>query len=363
MDITAKRKVSLSLLSTAMLVSFSSHAVLIYEDENSQVELFGEVSLGAYMGNQKEYAEYNSNEALIDDTFGTLGVKGQTGNLIYRLELDFQRENWNGGTGEMVLDFDKAYMGYFIDSQHYIEIGMTDTAVDDIDGFGDLTFELGVEIPDAGDQPRTVKYHFNYNEFQAAASYSYKSESSSGSDYGDVVSGYAGYFGDRASLVLGLEKRAGSEGSSQYGEGYLYTLGARYLVNQELEFGINGFIQNQDIAQERTVITPPEGYKPGEYQFNQYETLKNSGLLVSARYAVLSNVDVFASSNYESREEWDKFGDYWTGNDTQWREWGKDRIWHTAGLSYRPTHNTEFGAEISLGETAQIGYASATVYF
>ena len=363
MYITAKRKVSLSLLASAMLPAFASHAVVIYQDDNSQIELFGEVSAAAYMGNQKVYEEFNNNDALIDDTFGTLGVKGRTGDFIYRLELDFIRENWNGGTGEMVLDFDKAYIGYQLHPRHYIEIGMTDTAVDDFDGHGDLTYELGVETPDAGDQPRTVKYEFNYNELQLGASYSYKAESSSGADYGDVVSGYAGYFGQRGSLVLGLEKRHGSEGSSQYGEGTLYALGARFQATSALEFGLNGFIQHQDIAQQKTVITPPEGYKPGVYQYNQYERLKNSGLLVSMNYSLLPNLDLLASSNYERREEWDKYGDYWTGNETQWQEWGKERYWHTLGLVYRPTANMEIGTELSLGEAPQIGYAQAKVYF
>ena len=364
MQQVSQRKTLLSLMVAAVLPVSASQAAVIYEETDQHlIELYGHVAVAGFFSTDSVYGEFNNNDKFIDDTSATMGIRGFSGDFVYQLELDYDRENWKGGTGDMVLAFDKANIGYQITNNHLVEIGLNDTALDDVDGYGDLSYELGVSTPSAGDQANTIKYTYNNQLLQVSGSYSYKAESSSGALYGDVVNGYVGLLDSKASVILGMEYRAGSEGKSKYGEGKLYALGAQYQATPELTLGLNGYWLEQDTAQDKSTVKPEEGYKPGIYQFNQYEQLTDKGLLLSASYMVLPEFELIASTNVEQRQTWDKYDEYWSGNEAQWREWGDKRYWHTVGFVYRPTRQSELGTEFSFGDAAQVAYAQAKIYF
>ena len=132
-----------------------------------------------------------------------------------------------GGSGDMVLAIDKMFIGYEFIENHAIEFGLTDTALDDYDKFGDFTFDTTVETGEAGDQANTLKYEGSLSDFKMGVSYSYDGQSASGSALGDVVNGYVGYFSQYIDIAVGAETRTGSKGESKYGEQVLFAAGLR----------------------------------------------------------------------------------------------------------------------------------------
>ncbi|WP_036823736.1 porin, partial [Photobacterium sanctipauli] len=301
MNITPHNKTVVATVLSSLLIAPSVHAVSIYKHDNGDyIDLYGEVGIGGYFGAEYKSDEFYTDKTYIDDSYGTLGIKGLNGDLHYRLEFDLERENWKGGSGDMVTTIDKVYVGYELNNYHYIEAGLTDTAFDDYDKYGDFTFDTTVETGEAGDQDATVKYEGRYPyDIKVGISYSYDGESSSGELQGNIVNGYAGYFGKTFSIVLGLEGRGGSAGESKYGEQRLVGLAMRYSVTQDLTLGFNGFIEKEDIAQNKVAIdiTDPEDEK---YRFNDYQTLTNEGALISAKYDISQRWQLVGSMNYEA---------------------------------------------------------------
>lgn len=357
---TTTHPTQIAALVSALLCASTVQAATIYQDDQGNaLNLYGEVGVGGHFGANYEYGEFYADQGYIDDAFATLGVKGNNGNLLYRLEVDYERENWAYGTGDMVLSIDKLYLGYALDDNHYVEFGLTDTAFDDYDKWGDFTFDTTVETGEAGDQDATVKYEGTYGSVKLGTSYSYNAESSSGSPLGDVVNGYLGYFGDHFSAVIGLEGRGGSEGESKYGEQKLVGFGMRYALTNSLLFGLNAFYEEEDIAQSKTAVdvTDPNNKI---YAFNDYQTLKNEGALVSAKYILTEQWAFVGSANYESYEKWEADSEFWDGKDT---DWGNSRTWGTLGVNFKPTRSSVIAIEGNLGEAAQDAYAYARVYF
>ncbi len=360
MDILASKRTLLSCALLSLFASNTATAVTIYQAENGDnIQLYGEVGVGGHVGANYEYGEFYDDKSYIDDSFATLGVKGQKDKMHFRLELDYQRENWKYATGDMELAIDKLYLGYELGSYGYIEAGLTDTAFDDYDRWGDFTFDTTVETGEAGDQDATIKYEGKFNKFKVGASYSYGSTSSSGANLGDIVNGYAGYFGDDFSAVIGLEGRGGADSSSKYGEQRLLGIGLRYRVTESLSVGANGFIEQEDIAQEKTVIdaTDPDNIIA---VYNDYQTVEHYGALVSAKYQINKHWNVTGSANIEAYEHWDQESPYWDGKKTSW---GKERSWMTVGVNYQPTSSTVIALEANAGEAAQDAYAYARLYF
>ncbi|USD65507.1 porin [Vibrio sp. SCSIO 43136] len=357
---TNKNAIAIAL--SAMFAATGAHAATIYQQDNGDyMKLYGEVGVGGHIGARYEYGEfYTEDKSYIDDSFATMGVKGIKDKMHYRLELDYERENWPGGSGDMVLAIDKVFLGYDVLDDHYLEVGLTDTAFDDYDKWGDFTFDTTVETGEAGDQDQTVKYEgLLFDKIKVAGSYTYAGKTSSGSEVGNVTSSYIGYFDDDYSAVIGYERRTGSEGRSKYGKQQLVGLGARYRATEDLWLGINGFYEEEDIAQE---ITPIDVTDPNNkiYVYNDFQTLKNKGALVSAKYALTDIWELTLSANYEAYEKWDKESKYWDGKDSSW---GKERTWQTFGVNYRPTRSSVIALELNAGEAAQRAYAYARVYF
>ncbi|WP_342651763.1 porin [Vibrio metschnikovii] len=367
MRVIHSRKSALLLALSAVFLALSatSHAARLYSADNGDyMDVFGEVGVGGYFGNKAKFNQFNSDESFIDDTLATLGAKGQVSGIHYRLELDYVRENWPNGSGDMVTEVDKAWLGYRLSPQHNIEIGLNDTAFDDYDAFGDLTIEGGVETQEAGDQSRTIKYEGHYFDLiRVGLSYSYRAESSSGAALGNLVNGYVGYFSDPLSIVFGAEKRNGSGGESRLGEKTLYGIGLRYALSDNILLGVNGFIEYQDEAQRRTLIKEAVGDKPAVYQFNNYEQLKNQGGLISVQYSLTPQWDLIGSVNYEKYQSWDKFDQYWDEHQDRWDSWGASRTWQTVGVRYKPSRSAVIELEANIGEAHYESYAKARIFF
>ncbi len=361
------KKTSICIALSALFVGGNVQAATIYEKDNGdKLELYGEVGVGGHIGADFEYGEfYEDDKNYIDDSFATLGVVGNNGQVYYRLEVDYERENWEYGTGDMVLTIDKVFIGYTFADSHAIEFGLTDTALDDYDAFGDFTFDTSVETGEAGDQENTIKYEGSTANFRMGASYSYEGESESGSEQGDILNGYIGYFTEYADIVIGAETRLGSEGESKYGEQVLLTLGARIYITDEIAIGVNGYYENEDIAQDIVKIAEPDfddETPENIYAYNDYQTLTNKGALISARYKFNQKITFTASANYEAYEAWDINSAYGVAPDDQY-SWGKERIWGTLGINFKPSNSIILALEANVGEAAQDAYAYARVYF
>ena len=366
------KKTALALAVSTLFVGAAAQAATIYDNNNGDtLKLYGEVGVGGHFNPDYDYGEfyqspiannkdgYGEETTYIDDSFATLGIKGNYQEVYYRLELDYERENWVGGSGDMVLSIDKAFIGYNITPDHAIEVGLTDTAFDDYDKYGDFTFDTTVETGEAGDQANTVKYEGNISNIRLGVSYSYQGESSSGAALGDIVNGYVGYFGDILSAVVGVEQRAGSAGESKYGEQELAGFGLRLNVTDSLAFGINGYIEDEDKAEESTTIDVDDPQNPIKV-YNDYQTFRNKGALVSARYKLTEKWEVTGSYNFEELEKWAIHN---AQHGTIDHSWGDERTWSTVGVNFRPSSSVIFAIEGSVGEAAQDAYAYARVYF
>ena len=320
----------------SLITAINAQAATIYKNENGDtLKIYGEVGVGGHIGADYESGEFFEDESYIDDSFATIGAKGTNDDFYYRLELDFQRENWAYGSGDIVLDIDKVFMGYMLNDNHAIEYGLTDTALDDYDKFGDFTFDTTVETGEAGDQENTIKYEGSASDFKMGVSYSYDGKSSSGSALGDIINGYVGYFSKYADIVVGAETRLGSDGESKYGDQTLYTLGLRAYITDSFTIGLNGFIENEDIGNDAVTSGT----------FTDYETTENKGALISARYKVTSKVELTASANYEEYEG------------------SEEDKWGTLGISYKPSRSVVVALEGNVGDAAQDAYLYSRVYF
>lgn len=363
-----KKNTTRIFLLSSIFVACHANALTIFEDENGDyLRLYGEVGVGGHFGANYEYGEfYTADDSYIDDSFGTIGLNGLNGKIRYAMEIDYERENWLGGSGDMVATVDKMHVGYDLPSpwgkfEHYIEVGLTDTAFDDYDAFGDFTFDTAVETGEAGDQDKTIKYEARYGKaIRAALSYSYKGETESGAEQGDIVNGYIGYFGEKFSGVVGLEGRGGSDGKSKYGKQRLVGLAMTYAVSPSIELGFNGFYEKSHIAQTRTAVDLTDPLNK-HYVFNDYEEETNKGALISGKYTFNPKWELIFASNYEENEAWDEHSRYWDGDTSN--SWGESRTWNVFGFNHYPTKSTVLSFEIHAGEAPEKAYGYARVYF
>lgn len=357
------KKTAICIALSTLFMGSNAQAVTVFENKNGDtVKVYGEVGVGGHIGANNEYGEfYTDDKTYIDDSFATIGIKGNYDKTYYRLELDFERENYAFGSGDMVLAIDKMFIGYEFIENHAIEFGITDTALDDYDKFGDFTFDTTVETGEAGDQANTLKYEGSLSDFKMGVSYSYEGQSASGSALGDVINGYVGYFSQYIDIAVGAETRTGAKGESKYGEQVLFAAGLRARITEQLSVGLNGYIENEDIAQEDTTISiAADGEETKSY--NDYQTLENKGALISARFKYTPQIHFTGSLNYEAFEEWDIESEFGVSPDDEY-SWGKERTWSTIGIIYKPSKSVTFALEGNFGEAAQDAYAYSRVYF
>ncbi len=361
------KKHAVAVAMASLFTASAASAATIYSNDNGDfTKLYGEVGVGGHIGANYEYGEFYADQSFIDDSFATLGVKGKNDRMHYRLELDYQRENWKYGSGDMALAIDKAFLGYdlFVSDKfnQYIEVGLTDTAFDDFDKWGDFTLDTTVETGEAGDQDMTVKYEGKFfGNVRVGASFSYLGESNSGSELGDLANGYIGYFADSFSVVVGAEKRSGSNGLSKYGEQNLIGAGARLAVTDSIHLGVNGYLEEEDIGTCIKKVPSSETAKPECALYSEYETQENKGYLASAKYKFSQTLEFTASYNYEEFEKWAMANRSSDAGDH--KDWGDERVWQTVGVNYKPTKSSLIAIEFNAGEAAQDAYAYARVYF
>ncbi|WP_260261795.1 porin [Vibrio intestinalis] len=361
------KKSSVAIAISSLFLAANASAVTIYENDSGDfVKLYGEVGVGGHIGAEYEYGEFYKDQEFIDDSFATMGVKGKQSKMHYRLELDYERENWAYGSGDLVLAIDKMFIGYDVyqtqNMKHYLEFGLTDTAFDDYDKWGDFTFDTTVETGEAGDQDSTVKYEgLFYQVFKVGASFTYGAESSSGSALGDVSNGYIGYFGDRFSVVFGIEGRVGSDGESKYGKQELYGGGARFAITDDWHLGVNFYQEEEYLGSCTNTLTDSfSGESKCVGVYNDYQKEENSGFLTSVKYIINPQWEMTGSYNYEKFEKWELAGQERNAEPT---DWDNERKWGTVGISYKPTRSSVIALEMNMGEAAQDAYAYARVYF
>ncbi|MBY6187105.1 porin [Marinobacter hydrocarbonoclasticus] len=348
------RKTTIAIALASVLPATVCQAITLQENDNGDyLQLYGEVGVGGHIATNSDYNfdEFYDAKGYVDDSFATLGIRGQQDKFLYRLELDYQRENWLGGSGEFALDIDKLYVGYAFTPQQWIELGLTDTAFDDYDHFGDFTFNKSVETGEAGDQENTVKYQAEFDYLILGASYSYEGKHKNGDLQGDIVNGYVGFMSELFSIVIGAEARGGSSGISKYGEQQLLGVGARLQVMPKFMLGFNGFIEDEDLATHRAGDT-----------FLEYETFRNWGATVSAKYEYSRSLELIASYNHEQYESWDVESPNYDFDELP-PEFGKERTWGSVGFNYWPAVNIVLSLEGRIGEAPEAGYAYARVYY
>ncbi|CAM2912379.1 porin [Vibrio rarus] len=340
-------------LASIFCMSAASAVTLYHEDNGDYIDLYGEVGVGGHFATNPDYSydEFYDTKGYVDDSFATLGVKGQRANYIYRLELDYQRRNWLGGDGEFELAIDKVYVGYMFNENHWIELGLTDTAFDQYDHFGDFTFNKAVETGEAGDQANTAKYEAKYEHLVYGVSYSYEGQHDSGALLGDIVNGYLGWMSGVVSVVAGVEARGGSKGESKYGEQQLLGLGMRVQVTSDIAFGVNGFIEDEDLAT----------HQSGDVYLD-YQTFRNYGVTLSAKYELTPSWEFVASANHEQYEVWDVESPNYDHTQLE-PAFGKERRWASFGVNYTPVRDIILSVEGRVGEAPEAGYAYARMYF
>ncbi|WP_095498981.1 hypothetical protein [Paraferrimonas haliotis] len=340
-------------LSTLFGATVVNAATLEQSDNGDFASLYGEVGVGGYIATNPDY-NYNElydTKGYVDDSFATMGVTGERDKFIYRLELDYQRRNWRGGDGEFELAIDKVYIGYRFDDHQWVQAGLTDTAFDRYDHFGDYTFNESVKTREAGDQENTLKYEAAFDNLVYGVSYSYEGKHKNGDAQGDIVNGYVGWMSEYVSAVVGLEGRGGSDGESKYGKQRLAGFGMRVKTLPHLFFGVNGFVEDEDLSTR----------KSGDVYLN-YETFRNMGVTLTSKYELNKSTDIIASINHEQYESWDVESPNYDYTKLE-PEYGKARRWGSLGVNYRPTKGIELSLEGRIGEAPEAAYAYTRIYF
>ncbi|MFI3247160.1 MAG: porin [Ferrimonas sp.] len=347
------KKSSIALACAALGFAQTAAAATIYQDNNDFINLYGEVGVGGHISANAKYShgEFYAPKGYVDDSFATIGVNGRQGQLLYRVEMDYLRQNWEGGDGEFTLLLNKLYLGYEFLPDQIVKFGLTDTAYDDYDQYGDLTFNSMAETGEAGDQGNTIKYQGKFGQWIAGLSYTYEGSHPSGAEYGDIVNGYLGFMSSEFSVVIGAEGRGGSNGTSKYGEQWLFGLGARWQADEQLTLGFNGFVEDEALSTRDSNGT-----------YLEYQTFRNYGAVLSASYALTPQINLVAAGSYERYEAWDINSPNFDSSNIA-PQYGRERTWSTVGVHYWPAKNTVFALEGRLGEAPEAAYAYARVYF
>lgn len=238
------KKAVVALSIAAALTGLNANAGTVYKKDNGDyLKVYGGAEIGGtFVFDEDKGSDYQrTGKTYVDDSFATIGIKGQTGKFFGKFELDAERTNWtNENNFQLVMD--KVYGGYEIAPKHTIEYGRTDTAYDHYDAFGDPTAELGIEVSEAGDQDDTLKYRGQFGSIKMGVSYSQRGWDYSAADggyktdsrEGQVWNGYVGFFGDTFT-VIGAAESVDDRGDiySLHGEAELgdFTLGGFYSIS------------------------------------------------------------------------------------------------------------------------------------
>jgi len=310
-------------LSVAMaLGGMNANAGTIYKNENGDnLKVYGGAEVGGTLLGDKDKRVKTDGKAqfdqtYVDDSFATIGLKGQTGDIYAKFEMDAERQNWNSDNNIRFV-VDKMYVGYKLGNNSF-EFGRTDTAYDHVDGFGDVTNELGVGISEAGDQDNTIKYRGKFGAVRVGIShsmtgwdgtmengepkeYSYETDSL----YGEVTNGYIGYYGDTFTVIAGAENGKETE---------IYSLHAKAKFGDWTIAGL-AFDETKNFNGDKSSEVQEKGYNLG------------------FKYAMTEKLNLLANVNYSDPDNYDEASQ-----------------WVVAGAEYKYAKNIKLAAEIASGD-------------
>ncbi len=268
----------------ASLLAGTTHAATIYKNDNGDnIKVYGGAEVGGTFVSDTDKTPFKPDTTYVDDSFATIGLKGQTGNFFAKFEIDAERQDWTKDNNIRIV-VDKLVVGYNFAKGQSIEFGRTDTAYDKVDGFGDMTNELGVGISEAGDQDNTIRYTGDFGKIKLSVShsmegwdgtvdqhgipniYSYETDSL----YGQVTNGYIGYYGDSFTVIAGAEHGDETE---------IYSLHSQLKMGK---FTLGGLVFDET------------------KNFNQDATTEahEVGANIGGKYAITDKMNVLATFNY-----------------------------------------------------------------
>ncbi|WP_299017628.1 porin [uncultured Photobacterium sp.] len=321
------KKTILAVALASLFVGSASAATVYKNDSGDNLKVYGGMEIGGTFVADKDKGAFKSNKTYVDDSFLTIGAKGQTGDIFAKFELDAERTDWTVDNNFRLV-IDKAYIGYNIAPKHSIEVGRTDTAYDHYDAFGDFSNELAAEVSEAGDQDNTIKYRGQFGSVKVGVSHSLegwdaetdgKGKVTKGyitdSREGKVTNGYVGYFAEQFTVI------AAAETVDDRGE--LYSLHAEASFDK---FGIGGFVSSSDKEKDQD---------------------DSMTYVLSAKYGITEQLTLLAVGNVVDHDQ-DK----------------KDDEWVVVGGEYKYAKNVKLAAEIAAGgEKGTLGYVKAYYWF
>lgn len=197
-------KTKVSILSAAVAVALSANAFAeIQPLSGDQFTVGGEATIGGnYKDNASKKDGFDSNATEL-----SLNASYKNGGIVGYTEVDFKAQYGRNTNDDLATDIDKAWVGYdfgFGVLSYGIE---NDTALDKVDGAGDLTFENGVSAgaPDGFD---VIKFQGATNGVAYGLSH-YNVDDSKDSAKG--YNGYVGYEADKFSVYAGYGEQEATE--------------------------------------------------------------------------------------------------------------------------------------------------------
>jgi hypothetical protein len=329
-------------LASILSVGAASAGTVFKNDNGDNLKVYGGAEVGGTFVSDTDKTPFGPDSSFVDDSFMTIGLKGQTGDFYAKFELDAERQDWTADNNIRVI-VDKAYVGYKFAPKQSIEFGRTDTAYDHYDAFGDVTNELGAEISEAGDQDSTIKYKGQFGNIKVGIShslegwdgtvdangdpekYSYETDSL----FGQVTNGYIGYFGDDFSILAGAESGDETE---------IYSLHGKVKLG---DFTVSGLVWDQT------------------KNFNEVESSEKNivGANIGGKYKLTDKLSLLANVNYEDLDNVNP-------TKTDYKS-----EWVVVGAEYKYARNVKLAAEIAAGdvlkngESGALGYVKAYYWF
>jgi hypothetical protein len=338
-------------LTSILSVGAASAATVMKADNGDFLKVYGGAEIGGTFVSDTDktpfghdgraldgsysYDSIGNDKRFVNDSFLTLGAKGQTGDIYFKFELDAEHTDWMP-ENSMHLVIDKAYVGYKLSKTQSIEAGRTDTAYDHYDAFGDYTNELAAGVSEAGDQDETLKYQAQYGDIKVGISHSlegFDEEHNGKGDYitdsreGKVTNGYVGYF------TKGFTVLAAAETVDDRGE--IYSIHGEVKLDK---LSIGGFASISDRRD-------GDKSKAKKKDTNTY--------VLSTKYKLTDKLSLIAAANMVTSEA--------TGKD--------DATWGVIGTEYKYARNIKLAAEVSMGdvlakgESGTLGYVKAYYWF
>jgi hypothetical protein len=320
-------------LASILSVGAASAATVMEADNGDFLKIYGGAEIGGTIVSDKDKTPFGPTKTFVNDSFLTIGAKGQTKDIYFKFEIDAEHTDWTA-ENSMRLVIDKAYVGYKLSKSQSIEFGRTDTAYDHYDAFGDYTNELAAGVSEAGDQDETLKYRAQFGDIKVGISHSLEGwdvETAGGRDYitdsreGKVTNGYVGYF-TKGFTVLAAAETVDDRGDiySVHGE-----------VNLD-KLSLGGFVSVSDRR-------GGDGSDANTY-------------VLSTKYKLTDKLSLIAAANMVSPEA--------TGQD--------DATWGVIGAEYKYARNIKLAAEIAQGDVLEdsngtvdgtLGYVKAYYWF